>query len=125
MAEEITITGTTNPENSGTFDVKRVVDLAVAVNNFEKEFKLRSFSGRNPELGKMVNCQLCGLRHRATECHMTEQKFADKPGTPEGESNPMVANVKTLRPIGNPFWRAHPGTFRLIPELKKFVRIVR
>lgn len=25
----------------------------------------RSFSGRNPELGKMINCQVCDRRHRA------------------------------------------------------------
>jgi hypothetical protein len=36
----------------------------------------RSFSGRNPELGKMVKCQVCGRRHRASEVH--EQKFAIK-----------------------------------------------
>lgn len=27
----------------------------------------RSFSGRHPELGKMINCQICGLRHRENE----------------------------------------------------------
>lgn len=34
----------------------------------------RSFSGRHPELGKMIKCQVCGRRHRAVETH--EQKFA-------------------------------------------------
>lgn len=29
----------------------------------------RSFSGRNPELGKMIKCQVCGRRHRSSiEC---------------------------------------------------------
>lgn len=100
-------------------------ELAGAVAGFEKGFRQRSFSGRNPTLGKMIKCLLCGLRHRETECHVKEQKFANKPGTPEGESAPMLAMVKHFHPVGNPFWRAHPGRFQWIKELKKFVRIVR
>lgn len=33
----------------------------------------RSFTGRHPELGKMINCAVCGLRHRAI--NKCEQKF--------------------------------------------------
>jgi hypothetical protein len=29
-----------------------------------EEIKRRSFSGRNPELGKMIKCQVCQKRHR-------------------------------------------------------------
>lgn len=29
-----------------------------------EEIRRRSFSGRHPELGKMIKCQVCGLRHR-------------------------------------------------------------
>src|SRR5271166_498639 len=36
--------------------------------------KLRPFSGRHPELGKMIKCQVCGLRHRLNE-RKCEQKF--------------------------------------------------
>jgi len=32
--------------------------------------KHRSFSGRNPDPGKMVNCGRCGFRHRSTQCHI-------------------------------------------------------
>ena len=39
----------------------------------------RSFAGRNPHLGKMVNCQFCGLRHRENE-RQCKQKFAEKDG---------------------------------------------
>lgn len=37
----------------------------------------RSFSGRHPELGKMVNCQICDSRHRENE-RKCEQKFVKK-----------------------------------------------
>lgn len=37
------------------------------------EIKHRSFSGRNPELGKMINCGRCSLRHRSTQCHINAQ----------------------------------------------------
>jgi hypothetical protein len=36
----------------------------------------RSFSGRNPELGKMFWCPVCGLRHRSSIHH--EQVFAKR-----------------------------------------------
>lgn len=39
------------------------------------EIKNRSFSGRHPELGKMIKCQVCGLRHRKNE-RVCKQKFA-------------------------------------------------
>lgn len=35
----------------------------------------RSFSGRHPELGKMINCPHCDLRHRENE-RKCEQRFA-------------------------------------------------
>ena len=115
-----------NPDDVvGTTVVVDQDRLKESVERFGKEFRLRSFYGRHPEIGKMIKCALCGLRHRATQCHMTEQKFANKPGTPEGESNPMIATGKNGRPIGNPFWRARPGLFLWIKGLNKFVRIVR
>jgi hypothetical protein len=96
--------------------------LSAAVANFAKELKLRSFAGRNPELGKMIKCAVCRRRHR--ESVRCEQKFANKPGTPEGESNPMICKSKRYRPERNPFWRAHPGVTVYVKELKKYVRIV-
>lgn len=39
-------------------DVKAAVDEALA------NIASKSFSGRHPELGKMMKCQVCGLRHR-------------------------------------------------------------
>lgn len=99
------------------------ISLTIAVDTFEKERKRRPFSGRNPQLGKMIKCVLCGRRHRETECHLKAQKFANKPGTPEGETDPITVDAPGHR-IANPYWRTHPGTMHFIPELKKFVRIV-
>jgi hypothetical protein len=31
------------------------------------KIRSRSYSERHPELGKMINCQFCGLRHRQNE----------------------------------------------------------
>src|SRR5271157_976154 len=38
------------------------------------EVRGRSFSGRHPELGKMIKCRICGLRHRQNE-RKCEQQF--------------------------------------------------
>ena len=46
--------------------------------------KDRSYAGRNPELGKMINCAFCGTRHRQNDSLMKcEQKFATE--TREGD----------------------------------------
>jgi hypothetical protein len=37
----------------------------------------------------------------------------------------MIAESKSFRGKANPFWRAKPGVFQYIPELKKFLRITR
>lgn len=39
------------------------------------DLKSRSFSGRHPELGKMMKCQVCNRRHRAVQ--KCEQKFVE------------------------------------------------
>lgn len=96
------------------------VGLFFAVKNFEKEFKRRSFSGRNPELGKMIKCALCDRRHRETQCHMKEQIFSKR-----ADGTFRIAEGQRPHPTANPFWRAHPGTFVYVPGVDKFVRIVR
>lgn len=53
-----------------------------------EEIRNRSFSGRNPELGKMIKCQFCGLRHHQNE-RKCEQKFAtDENGVEYGKLMP-------------------------------------
>jgi hypothetical protein len=47
--------------------------------------KSRSYSGRHPELGKMINCQYCGMRHRQNDVlRKCEQKFVTELAPPEG-----------------------------------------
>jgi len=96
----------------------------VAAERFKREFRMRSFSGRNPQLGPMIKCVQCGLRHRDNVRH-DPIRYANKPGTPEGESNPMTAETKKFRGQANPFWRAKPGRYVWIKELKKFLTLTR
>ena len=54
------------------FDVNQVVTDAIA--KLREDIADRSFSGRHPELGKMIKCQICGLRHRSSI--VCKQRFA-------------------------------------------------
>jgi hypothetical protein len=58
-------------------------ELEAAAAKFKEAFAERSFSQRNEDLGKMINCHLCGFRHREADpiarlsrAH-GEQKFGD------------------------------------------------
>lgn len=42
--------------------------LAAVVDAALSGIGARSFSGRHPELGKMLNCQVCNRRHRGAQC---------------------------------------------------------
>lgn len=78
MRDPETVSGASNPEISGAF---KIVETPVeSIPETEPEYKStlapgvveaaqkairgRSFSGRNPHLGKMINCPVCGERHR-------------------------------------------------------------
>jgi hypothetical protein len=41
-----------------------IPELAEAIKKFNEAFAERSFSQRHEELGKMIDCRLCGCRHR-------------------------------------------------------------
>lgn len=56
-------------------------ELQDAISNFRKTFSERSFSQRHPELGKMINCHVCGTRHRSAQ--VCEQKFVVGPVNPK------------------------------------------
>jgi hypothetical protein len=57
--------------------------LAKAVAAFEEDRHNASFSKRNPDLGKMISCSLCDMRHRVHDLMMLnstahgEQVFGD------------------------------------------------
>src|SRR6266403_441783 len=73
MTDEVKITG------GGAFDgVYNVVPvepepfkiseaLQAALDYATKIIEGRSFADRHPELGKMINCRVCGTRHRASD----------------------------------------------------------
>lgn len=66
------------------FNVSEAVKKAVA--EFEEEYRVKSFSQRNPAFGKMINCPVCDRRHRnAVPC---VQRFAlDKNEFPRTGAN--------------------------------------
>jgi hypothetical protein len=49
-------------------------EVKQAIAKYREDFKEKSFSGRNPELGKMIKCQICNRRHRTAEICL--QRFA-------------------------------------------------
>lgn len=55
----------------------------------------RSYAGRHPELGKMIKCQVCGLRHRQNE-PVCAQKIviAMKPGKLDKGTN-LLGEIRT------------------------------
>jgi hypothetical protein len=70
------------------FNVTQAVTEAAA--KFREEYAAKSFSGRHPELGKMVKCQICLRRHRSIiKC---EQVFAvgTHDPAPEGEKTLLI-----------------------------------
>lgn len=91
-----------------------MIELEIARQRFAKELPQRSFSGRNPELGPMIKCAQCGLRHRDNVKH---DPIKYKEGTAQTEHGRPVANAAG--------WRAKPGRMYWIKELKKFVTINR
>lgn len=60
-----------NPENNGTFESVEIIQPTEAGQKAAAEaleaIKDRSFAGRNPELGRMINCVHCGFRHRENQ----------------------------------------------------------
>ncbi|SRR6266481_1712147 len=83
-----------------------VGDLQKAINAALFAIQDRSFSGRNPELGKTVNCRVCGTRHRLNE-RKCEQVFTYSVGDyeyfREDENGEVVPDYRTaVRPDEKP-----------------------
>src|SRR6266404_7287931 len=90
-----------------------VGDLQKAINAVLFAIQDRSFSGRNPELGKMVNCRVCGTRHRLNE-RKCEQKFTYSVGDyeyfREDEKGDLVPAYRTaMQPDEKPTKRQVQG----------------
>jgi len=54
----------------------------------------RSFSARNPTLGKMINCQVCRRRHRRTDVAFREH--FDENGNKTVTLEPLISNCKQV-----------------------------
>jgi hypothetical protein len=49
-------------------------EIQNAIDRFREKYHNKSFSGRHPELGRMINCPICDRRHRTSEICL--QRFA-------------------------------------------------
>lgn len=60
----------------------------------------RSFSGRNPQLGKMINCHVCSTRHRSyPACIIKYAKGSRYDMLPESEKKEMVIEPTTIKQL--------------------------
>lgn len=92
-----------------------------------RDIRDRSYSGRHPELGKMINCQICHLRHRQNDpLFQCKQKFADKDGVVYGELKPPEGLIELTKKqvVGAAFFskrRINPHSNRYLQaRLNKF-----
>ncbi len=95
LVPEITLAPFNVPE-----ELQKAIDAALV------SIEYRSFFGRRPELGKMVNCRVCGTRHRVNE-RKCEQVFTYRIGDfelfRENEKGELVPDYRTaIRPNENP-----------------------
>jgi hypothetical protein len=93
-------------------------ELAKAIAATTKTIEGRSFSERHPELGKMVNCRVCGTRHRANE-KKCEQVFTYRVGDyeyfREDEQGLLVPDYRTAtRPDEKPTRNQYNGAPRMM-----------
>jgi hypothetical protein len=74
-------------------------NLAQLTQDTLKALRQRSFSERNPHLGKMRNCRVCGNRHRATVHCTASYATHDAQGNPYYEAEtPMIAPLPDQTP---------------------------
>ena len=77
-------------------------ELQKAVADALAKIESGSYSERHPELGKMVNCQICGIRHRVNE-RKCEQIFTYRIGdyeyTREDKEGNIVPDYRTAIPL--------------------------
>lgn len=57
------------------------------------DIKHRSFSGRHPELGKMIKCQVCNRRHRQPQCTAEYKQLWMDEDVETGERTIVYATV--------------------------------
>lgn len=87
MTDEITPVPVVEPEFKSTLTPGQLADALAVVGG-------RSFSGRHPELGKMINCKVCGLRHRETDVVEKNVKEEVSPGVVVKSKTTLVLRPK-------------------------------
>lgn len=71
--------------------------LIDAVVKFWHQRKVKSFSQRNPELGKMIKCQVCQHRHRSSQTCLPKYALeATGPGRPQKKRYHPHPNKRAL-----------------------------
>jgi hypothetical protein len=70
--------------------------VRVAIEKFQETFRERTYFQRHPELGKMVNCAVCGMRHRASQ--VCEQKFVKGYGPVKPKPRHGMGTGKRMNP---------------------------
>lgn len=76
-------------------------EVRKTVENALLEIRGRSFSGRHPELGKMIKCQVCGTRHRKNERLCIQKIVVPVPATRKGILGAAAFAKKRYRPHSN------------------------
>ena len=91
---EISGAGKLNGEYN-VMDVKKLVSDAIA--KFREDFEHKSYAQRHPELGKMIGCKICGLRHRSVQV-CQERISVPTADTRKGVYGAAQFNKKRIRP---------------------------
>lgn len=76
-------------------DIKKLV--TDAIQKFRDDYEHKSYSQRHPELGKMVNCRICGLRHRSIQV-CQQRIIVSVPQTRKGIYGAAAFAKKRVRP---------------------------
>jgi hypothetical protein len=76
-------------------DIKKLVTDAIA--KFRDDYEHKNYSARHPELGKMVSCKICGLRHRSAKV-CQERIAVPTAETRKGVYGAAQFNKKRIRP---------------------------
>lgn len=97
-------------------------ELNEAVEKFKKAFAERSFSERHEDLGKMINCHLCGRRHY-------EGDPLAKLSVGHGEQKKLVIEQPSIHNIHKPHRKMHQFAHveravpRHNPTIRDFVKL--
>jgi hypothetical protein len=93
-----------------------------AANQAIQEIHSRSFSGRHPELGKMIKCTACGRRHRDSNKH--EAKYIAVAGeTPATES--LIESRRIRLVLGAAVFKGKRRKPPLNKKTNEYVQLVR